>query len=75
MLNDEIILPNSEFYGISRFSYKDFDNTHPKKQIKIIILPKGLILKDTDLGRFVRDFKSYEIWKKTPELDYYKLVN
>jgi hypothetical protein len=75
MLNDEIILPNSEFYGISRFSYKNFDNTHPKKQIKIIIMPKGLNLKDTDLGRFVGDFKKYEIWKQTPELVYYNLVN
>ena len=73
ILAKKVILPNSEFYGISKFSYRDFNNLDPKKRIDIIILPIEIKLKDTDLGRFVGDFNTYEIWKHSPELDYYKL--
>ena len=73
ILAKKVILPNSEFYGISKFSYSDFNNTNPNKRIDIIILPTEIKLNDTDLGRFVGDFNTYEIWKQTPEFDYYKL--
>jgi hypothetical protein len=75
ILAKKVILPNSEFYGISKFSYRDFSNSDPKKRIDIIILPIEIKLKDTDLGRFVGDFNTYEIWKQTPDLEFYRPKN
>ena len=71
-LADKIILPNSEFYGISKFSYSDFDNADSKKRIDVIVLPLNYNLHETDLGRFVGNLDTYTIWKQTKQLTFYK---
>jgi hypothetical protein len=74
MLQPQVIFPNNEFYGISKFSYKAFDNSVPDKRVDFIVLEAGTKINDTDLNRFNITGNEYLLYKKTPELNIYKHI-
>jgi hypothetical protein len=74
MLQPQVIFPNNEFYGISKFSYKAFDNSVPDKRVEYIVLMAGTKINDTDLNRFNITDNEYFLYKKTPELNIYKHI-
>ena len=73
LLNSEnIILPNSEFYGVSKYSYTTFSNENPKHKAQFIILPTNMELPFEYLDLFKIKGQEYITIYKSNQIKIYK---
>jgi hypothetical protein len=73
LLNSEnVILPNSEFYGVSKYSYTTFSNENPKHKAQFIILPTNMELPFEYLDLFKIKGQEYITIYKSNQIKIYK---
>jgi hypothetical protein len=72
LIPDFILFPNSEFYGVSKFSYTSFNNKIPYQKIEFIILPSDMTIPVDYLKQFNINYKDYSPWFKSNQIHIYR---
>jgi hypothetical protein len=72
LIPDFILFPNSEFYGVSKFSYTSFNNKNPNQKVEFIILPSDMTIPVDYLKQFNINYKDYSPWFKSNQIHIYR---